>query len=113
MLPGMARLTAAAVAGLLGWYLYYVRAGGISEVIQVAARNGSYARVLQRLLVDAWRQGAAAVRGRRRIPMRVRAECRVQAAVARDEQADVGPAVSRALASGGLHLVDVRIDGAI
>ena len=49
---------------LLGWYLYYVRAGGVSEVIQVAARDGSYGRVLQRLLADAWRQGAAAVRGR-------------------------------------------------
>ena len=49
---------------LIGWYLYYARAGGVSEVVQVAARNGSFGRVLQRLLVDAWRQGAAAVRGR-------------------------------------------------
>ena len=49
---------------LLGWYLYYVRAGGVSEVVQVAARNGSFSRVLQRLLADAWRHGAAAVRGR-------------------------------------------------
>ena len=49
---------------LLGWYLYYVRAGRVSEVIQVAARNGSYGRVLQRLFADAWRQGASAVRGR-------------------------------------------------
>jgi len=49
---------------LIGWYLYYARAGGVSEVVQVAARNGSFGRVLQRLLVDAWRHGAAAVRGR-------------------------------------------------
>jgi hypothetical protein len=49
---------------LIGWYLYYVRAGGVSEVVQVAARNGSFGRVLQRLLADAWRQGALAVRGR-------------------------------------------------
>jgi|SRR5579864_4039697 len=49
---------------LIGWYLYYLRAGGVSEVVQVAARNGSFGRVLQRLLVDAWRHGAAAVRGR-------------------------------------------------
>src|SRR5882672_6214595 len=49
---------------LIGWYLYYVRAGGVSEVVQVAARNGSFDRVLQRLFADAWRHGAAAVRGR-------------------------------------------------
>ena len=49
---------------VIGWYLYYVRAGEVSEVIQLAARNGSFGRVLQRLLVDAWRQGATAVRGR-------------------------------------------------
>jgi hypothetical protein len=49
---------------LLGWYLYYVQAGGVSEVVQIAAREGSFDRVLLRLLADAWRHGAAAVRGR-------------------------------------------------
>ena len=49
---------------LVGWYLYYLRAGGVSEVVQIAACNGSFGRVLQRLLADAWRQGAAALRGR-------------------------------------------------
>jgi len=49
---------------LLGWYLYYVRAGDVGEVLQVAARNGAFGRVLRRLLVDAWRNGATAVRGR-------------------------------------------------
>ena len=49
---------------LIGWYLYYARPGGVSEVVQVAARNGSFGPVLQRLFADAWRQGAAAVRGR-------------------------------------------------
>jgi hypothetical protein len=49
---------------VLGWYLYYVRAGEVGEVVQVAARNGAFGRVLQRLLVDAWRNGATAVRGR-------------------------------------------------
>jgi hypothetical protein len=48
---------------LLGWYLYYVRPGRVSEVVQIAARNGSFDRVLQRLLTDAWQHGAAAVRG--------------------------------------------------
>ena len=49
---------------LIGWYLYYVRAGGICEVVQIAARNGLFEQVLQRLLADAWRHGALAVRGR-------------------------------------------------
>lgn len=49
---------------LIGWYLYYVRSGGVSEVVQLAARDGMYGRVLQQLLADAWRHGAAAVRGR-------------------------------------------------
>jgi hypothetical protein len=49
---------------LIGWYLYYVLKGGVSEVIQIAAKNGSFDRVLQRLLADAWRHGVAAVRGR-------------------------------------------------
>jgi len=49
---------------LIGWYLYYVQEGGVSEVVQVAARDGSFERVLERLLADAWRHGAVAVRGR-------------------------------------------------
>jgi hypothetical protein len=51
-------------ARLIGWYLYYARAGEVGEVLQVAGRDGSFGRVLQRLLADAYRQGATAVRGR-------------------------------------------------
>ena len=49
---------------LIGWYLYYVQAGDVSEVVQLAARDGKFDSVLLRLLADAWRQGATAVRGR-------------------------------------------------
>lgn len=49
---------------LVGWYLHHVRAGGVGEVVQVAAREGSFGPVLERLLADAWRHGAVAVRGR-------------------------------------------------
>jgi len=49
---------------LIGWYLYYLQPGGVSEVLQIAAPNGTFDRVLKRLLADAWRHGAAAVRGR-------------------------------------------------
>ncbi|HZF19990.1 MAG TPA: GNAT family N-acetyltransferase [Burkholderiales bacterium] len=51
-------------ARLIGWYLYYARSGEVGEVLQVAARDGSFGRVLHRLLADAYRQGATAVRGR-------------------------------------------------
>lgn len=47
-----------------GWYVYQLVRGGTSEVIQLAARRGEYERVLRHLLGDAWRQGAAALRGR-------------------------------------------------
>lgn len=49
---------------LLGWFIYYACSGAINEVLQVAACNGGYDRVLCRLFRDAWRQGATAVRGR-------------------------------------------------
>ncbi len=48
----------------IGWYIYYLNAGGVSEVVQIAALDGSFDQVLRRLLADAWRHGAAAVRGR-------------------------------------------------
>jgi hypothetical protein len=41
-----------------------VQAGGVSEVIRVAAREGSFGLVLEWLLADAWRHGAVAVRER-------------------------------------------------
>jgi len=49
---------------LIGWYRYYVEAGRIGEVVQIAALDGSFALVLRRLLADAWRHGATALRGR-------------------------------------------------
>jgi hypothetical protein len=49
---------------VLGWYLHYARAGQVSEAVQIAARQGAFGRVLQRLLADAWLHGATAVRGR-------------------------------------------------
>jgi len=49
---------------MLGWYLYYARPGGTSEVVQLAARNGAFDAVLKSLFADAWRQGVAALRGR-------------------------------------------------
>jgi hypothetical protein len=49
---------------MVGWYLYFLHRGGVSEVVQLVARDGAFENVLRRLLVDAWRHGATAVRGR-------------------------------------------------
>jgi len=48
---------------LLGWYLYYLNAGGISEVVQVAARKGFMDEVLTHLFHHARKGGALAVSG--------------------------------------------------
>jgi hypothetical protein len=49
---------------LLGWYIYYLNRRGPSEVVQLVARSGAFEVVLERLLADARRSGALAVRGR-------------------------------------------------
>jgi GNAT superfamily N-acetyltransferase len=49
---------------VLGWYVYYLRPGWRSEVLQVAARRRDVGRVLDDLFSHACRHGAAALRGR-------------------------------------------------
>jgi hypothetical protein len=49
---------------VIGWYLYYLKRGGTAEVLELAALAGCFERVLERLLADAWRDGASAVHGR-------------------------------------------------
>lgn len=46
-----------------GWFLYYL-SRGTSRVLQLHARKGSEAAVLEGLLHHAWRCGAAAIEGR-------------------------------------------------
>lgn len=48
---------------VLGWYVYYLHRG-ISDVMQVAAKQGAAADVLDHLLHHAYVHGSAAVRGR-------------------------------------------------
>lgn len=50
--------------GLLGYYLYYAGDGGVSQVLQVAARRGAIREVLDDLAHDAWSNGASALSGR-------------------------------------------------
>ncbi len=49
---------------LVGWYLYYANAGGVGQVVQVVARQGQRADVLQCLFHHAWEQGLVALQGR-------------------------------------------------
>jgi GNAT superfamily N-acetyltransferase len=48
----------------IGWYLYYLNPGGVSEVIQIGAAPHALDTVLDHLFYHAWQQGAAALSGR-------------------------------------------------
>jgi hypothetical protein len=60
----VAQLVEAPAGQPLGWYLYYLRQGGRSEVLQVAADERDVGRVLDHLLDHAYAHGSAALRGR-------------------------------------------------
>ena len=49
---------------LVGWFLYFVKSGDVTEVLQVAAMDGEEDRVVRQLLADAYQHGAVAVSGR-------------------------------------------------
>ena len=49
---------------IVGWYLYYLKRGGIGEVMQVGAKKSSVKEVLDHLFYHAWRHGAVALTGR-------------------------------------------------
>ena len=52
-------------AGLLvGWYIYYVRPGGIGEVVRIGAHHSAIGPVLDHLFHDASTHGAIALHGR-------------------------------------------------
>jgi len=46
-----------------GWYVAYLNAGGISEVVQIGARRGAMQEVLEQLFRRLWSKGAIAVSG--------------------------------------------------
>jgi len=49
---------------VVGWYLYYLKRGGDSDVLQIAGRHDGLGPVLEHLFSNAWRGGAVAVSGR-------------------------------------------------
>jgi hypothetical protein len=49
---------------IIGWYLYYLRPGGVGEVVQIGASHSSVDAVFDHLSYDAWAHGAIALHGR-------------------------------------------------
>jgi hypothetical protein len=49
---------------ILGWYVYYAKAGGISKVLQICGREHGIFDVIDHLFHDAWQAGSIAVSGR-------------------------------------------------
>jgi hypothetical protein len=47
-----------------GWYVYYLRPGGIGHVLQIVGNERDLDDVLSDLFFNAWSNGAAALRGR-------------------------------------------------
>ena len=52
-----------AAGDMMGWYLYYINSGGISEVVQIGAQKAFVDEVLEHLFHHARRRGAVAVSG--------------------------------------------------
>jgi len=48
---------------ILGWYIYYVKPGAVSQVVQIGGERKFTGDVLDHLFYDAWRHGAIAVHG--------------------------------------------------
>ena len=53
-----------ATGGLIGWFIYYVKRGGVAEVVQMGAAKRHMKTVLDYLFWDARRRGAIGAHGR-------------------------------------------------
>src|SRR5262245_1029793 len=49
---------------VIGWFMYYLKPGGMSTVFQFAARKGAVNEILDSLFNHAWRHGASSIIGR-------------------------------------------------
>jgi hypothetical protein len=58
------RLVRDARGAVIGWFLYFLEPGGVSDVVQLLARKGAGDAVFHMLLSDAWSGGAAMLAGR-------------------------------------------------
>lgn len=48
---------------VVGWFVYFLKPGGVAEVAQIGARRKAMGQVLDHLFLDAWNGGALAVHG--------------------------------------------------
>jgi hypothetical protein len=60
----VAKLVTDPTGDVAGWFVYYLKPGGVSHVLQLAASPSRVVLVVDHLLRDAWLGGASAVRGR-------------------------------------------------
>jgi len=49
---------------IVGWYVYYLKRGGVGEVVQIGGAKQSTAEILRHLFFDAWKRGAIGLHGR-------------------------------------------------
>src|SRR5437016_14415655 len=49
---------------IVGWYIYYLKRGGVGEVVQIGGAKPFTADILRHLFFDAWKQGAIGLHGR-------------------------------------------------
>jgi hypothetical protein len=49
---------------VLGWYIYYAKAGGTSKVLQIGGREHTITEVMRHLFHDAWACGSVTISGR-------------------------------------------------
>jgi hypothetical protein len=65
----IARVVRAREGRVVGWYVYYLRRGGVSDVLQVVATPREVGRVVDDLFRHAKANGAALLRGRLEAPL--------------------------------------------
>ena len=98
--------------GALGWYIYYLKPGGVSQVLQIAAKERDAGRVVDDLFRHAAQGGSVALQGRLephlREPLATR-RCYLHSTENRSLVAARDPAVIEAVAFGGALLT--RLDG--
>jgi hypothetical protein len=49
---------------VIGWYVYYLKPGGISTAVQIVAKKHSFNDVIDHILFDAWQRDSIAISGR-------------------------------------------------
>ena len=49
---------------VIGWFMYYLKPGGVGTVFQFVARRGAINEILDSLFNHAWRSGASSITGR-------------------------------------------------